>query len=259
MTRFLLRTGLFCCLVCVLIQSVNCFAAGQRSKVPSASTPEGRPANSKSIQARVRLWKASDDTGILQICLVPDALQSGAKPTVLSVNAQNLEFANYRAVPVGTGRVEITLDGQAPVRLPVSFANGGDFTILVQVRNGKIHARWINDTPVAEEDGASFNVYNLLPGNGGDVQVLLGDAVTVHITMAGGSSRTGGLKAAVYAVTVSGKDNEGKPFRWNTEADLKKNHHSTLLICPDPYGRIRPRLLEDSQVMESITSGVENR
>lgn len=249
MIRSTFRVQLLCTSACILAPWAIHPAAAKPPKVPSTNSSAAKTAPKASSPAlaptRMRLWKASDvSTAGMQVQLVPEAA-GGTKPTTLPVDTQSLQFTNYLTVPPGASTIEVTLPGHPPVRLPVNLAAGSDSTLLVQGRSGQVRARWIDDTPAAEESGTNFNVYNLLPSNGGDVQVMLGDVVNVHLALPGGSSRTGGLKAAVYPVTASGIDSDGKSFRWNTETDLKNNRRATLLIYPDPYGRIRPRLVED--------------
>ena len=242
MIHLLLRRVWFCGLVCVIAQGTSQFAVAKKPKMPLPVEKKEQPAEEKrGVPARMRVWKACDPANTaVQIVFTPDK-GANAAPFTFSPDASGFQFTNYQGVPAAAGVVTVTLGGHPPVRIPVNLSEGGDSTLLVQVRSGEISARWINETPAAEEAGTTFKTYNLLAGNGGDVQVVV----------PGASSRMGGLKAAVYPVTVNGTDTDGKTFKWSTEADLKRHRHATLLIYPDGYGRIRPRLIEDGQPTES--------
>ena len=61
-----------------------------------------------------------------------------------------------------------------------------------------------------------------------------------------------GIKPAVYQIRTSGTGSDGKPFQWNNEVDFRQYRRQTLLIFPDPYGRVRPRLVVDGKSLETL-------
>ena len=82
-----------------------------------------------------------------------------------------------------------------------------------------------------------------------DAHVDIGDMLNAQIASGAGLLMMRGVQPAVYQVRTSGTGPNGKAFEWNTEVELKQNHRQTLLIYPDPYGRIRPRLSVDGEML----------
>lgn len=228
-------------------------AAPKKRKEPAINetTPSASP--SAAGGARLRLWKASDlpAGGTLRVRLLPGDGKSEAGAVSLSDNSNRYEIGDYRAVPAGHVSVEVTiLPGGNRFLLPVYQASGNAGTVVVQVQGGEIRAEFVDDHPSTSGNARSFNVYNLLLGAKGDVQISAGNVVTAHLLSAGGSLRLGGLKPADYPLSAAGTDGDGKSFRWNGDTDLRKVRRATLLICPDVYGRMRPRLVEDDPIAD---------
>jgi hypothetical protein len=203
----------------------------------------------KAVSAQLRLWKATDSPDlVLQIRLLKAGDKSTQKDalTPLVADGRNYQFSNYVEVPSGPGVIEVSAADRPTVNLPVNFAEGAYATLLVRAQSGGLSAELIDDTAKRDETGADFGVYNLLAsGKGGDLQIKLGDTLDTRLTSPSGSLHLRGLKRALYPITISGADTNGKPFRWTTEADFRHSRKATLLIYPDPYGRIRPRLSID--------------
>lgn len=219
----------------------------------AASTPtETKPAGS----ARVRLWKACDTkeaANNLQIHLASTA-ERNKTGTPLALDKGLYQFTDYQEFATGPSAFELELPGKPPTRLDINLTKDHDYTLLVRAQHGTATAELISDTR-DDERAPTFKAYSLLFGGKGDLQISLGDALTVHLNTVGGSVRARGIKADFYQIVINGTDGRGQTFRWNAETDLRKAYRSTLLIGLDSYGRIRPQLIEDSASNEAAPLG----
>ncbi len=224
--------------------------------VVTAATPAATPEVAGS--AHLRLWKACDskDNAALQIRWLPSKGSFG-KGVDVATNADRYQFTSYEDVPAGAGVLQIASAGQPAVQLGANLAKDQNCTLLVRVYKGVPSAELLDDTPPSGSAAPAFSVFNLLFGGKGEVVVAVGDALTAHLNAAGGTLQAQGIKPAFYQITVNGTDNDGQALRWNTETDLRKVHRATLIICPDAYGRIRPRLIEDGAAGETKSGGNE--
>ncbi len=180
----------------------------------------------------------------MKILLLPAEGKSG-QPVELSNGSSQYEFTDYKEVPVGVCVIETSTPARQTSTLPLYLSKESQATVLIRIQDGKTSTEIIDDSSAAHGNTREFNVYNLLLGTKGDMGIKLGAAFDSHQISPGGSVRVHGVKAALYPVSIDGTDNEGKSFHWSGETDLRSSHRSTLLICPDSYGRIRPRLLDD--------------
>ena len=210
----------------------------------SVPAPEGatdRSSPAKTGGAHLRLWKATDaPTQALQIRLL-DGKSNAGTAIPIKMEEGSYQFSTYVEVPAGYVTAEISAPGQPVLPIVLSLVDGGQSTLLVRRLAGTMNAEWIDDTLPPLEHGCEFNVYNLLSASG-DIQISLGDAFSVHLGSVHSSLRLRGLKRSSYPVTINGTDGDGKNFRWTTDADFRQFRKATLLIYPDPYGRIRPRI-----------------
>lgn len=225
-----------------------------------AQTPVPPAAQGEEVAfAHLRLWKASDtkEAAALQIRLVSGGSSNG-KRTEVATSAERYQFTSYDDVPAGVGTFEITVPGQSSVRLGVDLVKGQNCTLLVRVHRGIATAELLDNTAPIGDEAPAFSVYSLMFGGKGEVQVNLGDTLTAHLNASGGALRAQGVKPAFYQITVNGTDSDGQALRWNTETDLRKVQRATLIICPDAYGRIRPRLIEDGPGIEPAPDKAAN-
>ena len=170
-------------------------------------------------------------------------------------------FDNYADLPAGRGTLEVfDASGAAHplVSLPAEFAPGAFVTVLLEEpRKAGAPPQMeiiVDSTEAQTVDGdssAQIRIRNFAAAIK-DIRVTLGDALNAQFAGSGGYLRMRGLKSAVYAVKTVGTGADGKPFEWTTEADLRQHHSQTLLIFPDPYGRIRPRMSVDSEVPPTV-------
>ena len=195
----------------------------------------------KVAVAHLRLWMATDAPDRpVQIRLSPYGKSASESISPLKVEADNYHFSGYVEVPVGPMTAEVSAPERATVMVPLHLADGGQSTLLVRAQGTNLTAEWIDDTP-GSSDGGEFCVYNLLPASG-DIQVEVGTILTVHLSSMRSSARLSGIKRANYPVLTHGVDGNGKDFHSNNEVDFRQYRKAALLIYPDAYGRIRPRI-----------------
>ncbi len=85
-----------------------------------------------------------------------------------------------------------------------------------------------------------------------DVHVSFGEKLSAQFDAGLGYLLMRGITPASYRVQTTGTLASGEPFEWTTEVDLRQNRRQTLLIYPDPYGRIRPRISIDGEASATV-------
>lgn len=218
-------------------------------KRPTADNPSASPTleespTEKKDNCLLRVWKASEAPDLeVQLRLLPygKTVQEAISP--LKIEAGNYQFSDYVEVPSGPFTAEISAADRPTVRLPLYLEPSGQLTMLVQVKGSTLSVERIDDVAENPDNSCEFSVYNLLPASG-DIHIDLGSVLSVHLSTNRGSVRLHGIKRAVYPITAEGTDDKGKSFRWNTDADFRHCRKATLLIYPDAYGRVRPRVNE---------------
>ena len=199
----------------------------------------------------------------------------GKHPAKWDLNGRGAgySFENYVEVPAGRCTLEVSdgtlaAAGKPPASplasLPADLTAGAFFTVLVS-EEGEVGA-----TPQVElvQDGrggekavagtAQIAIRNFVPSLK-DARVSLGDVLTAQFAAGGSYLVMRGVQPAIYQVHTTGTGLNGQTFEWNTEVDLKRYHRQTLLIYPDPYGRIRPRLSVDGEVLSESLPGSGQR
>ena len=215
-------------------------AASKKPKPPTPA-PAGDAPKEKAL-SQLRLWKATDavqqPVGVR--LLLPGRPDSGAL-TPLRIDPQEYQFSSYADVPAGAVTIEVSAPGQTPIRLPGYLAPAGQTTLVVRFQNAKLSAEWIDDTPAPAGSGCVFRICNLLPASG-DIEVTLGTILDVHLPSVRSSVYFSEIKPELYPITVKGTEVANKPFNSNLDLDFGQCRRATLIICPDAYGRIRPRV-----------------
>ena len=220
----------------------------KRLPTPSASPgPEESPNASPTEEeapdsAKVRLWKAADSSDLaIQLRFLPygKAASEGVSP--FKIESDNYQFTEYAEIPSGPMTMEVSAPNRKAVTLALHLVAKSSSTLLVRSRGIVLTADWIDDTPSSLDMHNEFTVHNLLPSSG-DIQIDMGNLLAAHLLSAHSSVRLSGMKRAAYPVTASGVDGSGKNIHWTTEVDFRLCRRATLLIYPDAYGRIRPRV-----------------
>ena len=218
------------------------------STPPPSSTPEPSqsvppPVEDTKETAKLRLWKTSDVSSdiLIKLRFLPYKKPESAAISPLEVQASSYQFGNYTEVPAGPFTAEISAPDRPTVRLPLNLAVNSQSTLLVRLKGPTLTAEWIDDTPNSADAGYEFGAYNLLFASG-DIQVDFGTLMTAHLSPGRSSAHLSGIKRGPYSITTSGVDGAGKSFHWTTEVDFRQYRKAALLIIPDAYGRIRPRI-----------------
>ena len=159
-------------------------------------------------------------------------------PRELGGSGPGYVFDNYADIPASHGTLEV-FDAPGATHplasLPADLAPDAFVTVLVEEPlkvGAPPQVEIIVDSEGAQSaDGpsAQIRIRSFVAGIK-DLRVTLGDVLN-----------------AVYSVKTVGTGTDGNPFEWTTEADLRQHHSQTLLIFPDPYGRIRPRMSVDGE------------
>ncbi len=223
--------------------------------------PVGLQAQTASTTAHVRLWK-TELRGLngVRVSFRPTGGRRPS-PSDLGGGGPGYVFDNYADTLAGRGTLEVfaATDKHPLISLPADFTPGAFFTVLLR-ESAKPGApptlEVIPDSATSDDPStAQITVRNFVEKLE-DVKVTVGGGVNADFPTGKGFMQMQGLKLAVYPISTVGKGPDGKPFEWNTETDLKQHRHQTLLIYPDPYGRIRPRLCIDG---ENVTGGPDDK
>ena len=233
-------------------RSPRFFFAGFIALFSAIALPVDLRAQGNSATAQVRLWKTElrDLTGV-RVSL-KSAGGRHATPHDIGGGGPGYVFDSYADAPAGRGLLEVFAgtNDHPLVSLPTNFDRGNFYTVLLresEKAGGPPRLEIIADSAAgADPTSAQITVRNFVE-NLKDVRVTVGDSVSAQFPSGEGFMQMHGIKPAVYPINTVGNGPDGKPFSWSTETDLKQHHHQTLLIYPDPYGRIRPRVCVDGE------------
>ena len=209
-------------------------------------------ATNSSPSVHVRLWK-TDLHSFNRVRILYRTSGRRAATVELGGGGPGYLFNNYADIPSGPTVFTLVLDSdKKPVRtvqadlLPETFA-----TLIVsepERAGSPPQLELVDDGTVTTSDtSAQLRLRFLVPGLK-EARITVGDVLNAEIVTADGYLRIRGLKPAVYPIHTFGTSPVNKPFSWNNEVDLSQHRRQTLLIYPDPYGRIRPRLIEDAEL-----------
>ena len=217
---------------------------GSEAKVPVAVE--------QSAGASVRLWKTASSAGrSLVVRVAPPGDKAKAPAQELGRTDAGYYLAEYAPTPAGLLTFTV-LDaggsGQMLCELREDIHPGSRGTLLVcEAEKGSPRLQYIRDSePDEPANETRLSVRNLTSGLS-DVDVEVVDIAKVRLALPGGYVQFGGLRPASAQITTHGTLSNGEKFEWSTEADLARSPKVTLLIYPDPYGRIRPRLYIDGE------------
>ena len=205
---------------------------------------KGKPAEAAADEkAQVRLWKdvfATDRA-------VKIILRQGKKTAVEVRLAEGLQFLDYQEIPAGQMVVEVTDEADGNARLVttnIAFDGGDFFTLLVQENDGKIGIEVIDDARRSGATTGELSVRSFAPMLT-SLRVKIGEDLNVKLDGPAPFARFRGLARQTVQVDTTGMEAGGKQVNWANEIDFRAIPRATLLILPDAYGRIRPRVLVD--------------
>jgi hypothetical protein len=260
------RALVFGCALLTLLTASPSRAVAQAAgkKKPAVPEVKGIPAVAPTVAVatgatHLRIWKA-DLPGVLsaRVTLQPLVVAGGKKGVSQEIAklGPGYQFGDYTDVPAGKCVLESFISDQPqPFASVIADLSAGSFSTLLVSRPEKAGASprtaLILDaedekttSPNTADVPAQFSVRNLAPGVH-DLRVSVGDNLMAQFSTGNAYLQMTGLQRGIYGVRTTGKDAEGKPFEWTTEGNFEHSRRQTLLIYPDPYGRVRPRLYID--------------
>ena len=222
----------------------------------SPQTPAA-PASAGATAAHVRLWKI-DLHGLtgLRVSFKP----AGGRRAVareLGGGEPDYQFDNYADVPSGPGTFEAFAgkDKHPFSSLPGTLSPGSFLTLILSASesaDGSPALTLVDDgSATTDSVPAQLTVRNFMADLKG-ARVVVGDSLNAQFAPGAGFLAMRGIKPAVYQIRTSGTGPDSKPFQWNNEVNLRQYRRQTLLIYPDPYGRVRPRLVVDGKMLEPL-------
>ncbi len=160
-------------------------------------------------------------------------------------------YAGY--TPVVTGAFTFTVsrpsDSAHPLkRLPISLPPDAYVTILATAKDGQPAVEAINDTLDPKTAGIGRLIVRQYVV-GARVTAAVGTTSTLSALGYGDTAILDNLPSAqtTVDVQVTLPNLPTKPF--SIPVDFSATPHATLLIAPDPNGRVRPRLTEDGHAV----------
>ena len=211
------------------------FVGAQQPTPTPAATP-------KPQQAFVRFWnmlpgKPSDTLELL-----------AAENKTLTSDGPGNYYADYAAIAPGayTFIVRRPTDPANPLkRLPLNLLAGASATIMVSMKDNHPVVETIVDTidPKTAGSGGRIVLRQLVPE--AQVSASVGNGPSSAILSYGDSAMLDNLPAAQVTINVQATFAKGPAKAWSVSADLTKDHHGTLLVMLDRYGRLRPQVTTD--------------
>ena len=208
----------------------------------AAQTPTPKPTPVRPKAGFVRFWNAAGFSFDL-------VLGSGPSARFVSTAMSSNFYATYVSLPPGPCpfRVYRSGDRQNTIKsFDVAMRDRSYYTLLAtQEPGGQPSIELIDDTPDPAKP----------PNNRLTVRQFCQDAKVVITT--GGNFKTDpmlygvtqtieGLPDGVVALKMTAtKTGNNGVKTWDTQADFRVSHHSTLFVVNDLYGRIRARVAMD--------------
>jgi hypothetical protein len=165
-------------------------------------------------------------------------------------NLGKYRFGDYAVAPVGNVTIEIAdeKDEKNPLAIvPAHLAADSFWTLLVRETGGEIHAELIDDTPAGARTVA-LTVRNFAPTLS-TLEIEAGPDFHAKLSSPESFVHVRGLPLERLQVETSGSESSGNVLQWTNSVDFTKFRGATVLIYPDPYGRIRPRVVIDGQII----------
>lgn len=209
-------------------------------------------APAASPMAHVRFWKTElSNFPSVRVMLKPTGGRHSASREI-GTGSPGYAFNNYADAPAGRATLEVFSAKQtAPlISLPINLAPGALATVLLSepTNAGGVPQVEIieDDTMITDAARAQLTVRSFV-ADLKDVRLTVGENLNAQFVSGDCFLQMRGLKPALYPLRTVGAGADSKPFDWNIDVDLREHRHQTLLIYPDPYGRIRPRLITDGE------------
>ncbi len=209
----------------------------------------GEAKRTEPATAQVRVWKGDfPSKRALKITL----RSAGRKPVAseLAASAEGYFFSPYRPVPAGPAIIEVTDAHEAkhkPATLSTTLAPGSFTTVLLAENGEQTSIELLSDT-IVSTPSPELRVCNFAPLT--SLQIDVGEDLHARLNPTGAFLHVRGIPQKKIQVRTSGVDSSGKSVRGSNEVDFTQSPRVTILIYPDTYGRIRPRIVIDGQFLD---------
>lgn len=219
------------------------------SPTTAAENKKKTPEPERSESAALRLWKGDFAS---QRLIRVNRRATGRKGAVAeSVDfSEGYRFGDYVPVPAGAWTFEV-VDSKDPATrlafLSASLVPGSFATLLVREKPNVVTLELLDDTAPKNEI-AELVVRNFAP-NLKFVNIDAGADLHTRLFSIDGFLIVRGLARAKLQVETTGEEITGQTLKWSNEVDFTKVRRATVLIYPDAYGRIRPRVIVDGEMM----------
>ena len=219
--------------------------------LPPTLRAQAVPVAAAHPSAHVRFWKTElRDLASVRVSFKPSG---GKHPAAHEIGngKPGYIFDNYSDAPVGPGTLEVFAgtDTHALASAPINLSPGSFVTVLLsepKTAGEPPRIEIIDNGNAADTTQSQITVRNFV-ADLKDMRLTMGDCLNVQFVSEDSFLQMRGLKPALYPLRTVGTDLHGKPFDWNIDVDFRQSRHQTLLIYPDSYGRIRPRLVPDGE------------
>lgn len=218
--------------------------AGAWSSLAQSPSPAG-----KEKKSYIRFWNMlPDKMSNNLLVLANDKPLFGAAPLDL--------YNDYVPSPVGSYNIVVKHtgdDGAIVQKVPAAMLENTFVTLLATEKNGQPTVELLNDTPDPKVADLSARVIvrSFFPGGrvavgvaGGPLQTIANGTIVTLDNLPMTASASIVVQVSQAAVPPASKT-------WNVPADFSVTHHATLLLTPDHYDRLVPRLIYNGRLAHS--------
>lgn len=230
-------------LVCILLSCLlTCSSSGEVKK-----TGKPKPQAKAPAIAYLRIWKGAFPTGSLLHVLVREG-KKASRELIAPIESRPT-LTDYLEVPAQKAQLDFATGSTKEVNqsLELKLAQGERATLIINEVGSALKLELLPPatSPGSAETG-ELVVRNLTPDLRSLV-VKIGESTQIQLGSFESLVHLRGLPREDFHIETSGEVGQGKTFNWSNQVSLRANRKATLLIYPDPYGRIRPRLFLDEE------------
>lgn len=221
--------------------TASLYAAGKKPvKDPARETV--KPA---AATAQVRIWKGEfPSKRAVSVTYKPAG--KTATPTEFDGLNDSYSFTGYLRVPAEDLVFEFFDAADKTQKLSEQVVQAGSddlITLILSEQKGEFHTELLHDAlPSPKTTVAELTVRNFVPTLT-DLEIKIGDGTRITLHAPDSFAQLRGLPLQALKVETSGSLGADKPFSISNDVNFDRFRKATLLIYPDPYGRIRPRLV----------------
>lgn len=206
-----------------------------------------QPAPGKEPKAYIRFWNMLPiNPANSLLVFAGDKPLFGASPFDL--------YTDYNSSPVGSYNLVVKRTAEnSPIlqKLPVVLQDKAFVTLVASEKNGQATIEILNDTPDPKVTELAAQLVVRSYYTGGTVSVGVTGGQPAQPVASGGTVTLDNLPMTAgvnLIVQVSGATPPPAARTWNLSADFSVTHHATLLLVPDHYGRMLPKLFYNGRL-----------